>query len=209
MLDDYPAPPQQDVHIGFQIDDKGAKIRREFANWRMQGPDGTDILLIGVDKITTSRLAPYEGWEPFFARARTNWSEWKRVVGWKPISRIGVRYINRIDVPIPENGLIELTDWLTVSPRTPQIGTVPPLQNFAVNTLAPLGSDDCKLILNVGTMPSPLVKMASFLVDLDISVDSDLPQNDEGLWALVAKIRGHKNGVFEACITDKTRALFS
>jgi uncharacterized protein (TIGR04255 family) len=46
------------------------------------------------------------------------------------------------------------------------------------------------------------------LLDVDVSRETDLPQNDDGLWDFVNKVRAHKNFVFEACITNRARELF-
>ena len=48
----------------------------------------------------------------------------------------------------------------------------------------------------------------SLLLDIDVSRMDELPQNDEGLWAFVDRIREYKNMIFEACITDRARELF-
>jgi len=82
------------------------------------------------------------------------------------------------------------------------------MNNFAVNMQFPLAAGDLKLILNVGSIPSPLVKMTSFLLDLDVSIEQNLPSTDEAIWARINEIRAQKNMVFEAAITDKARALF-
>jgi uncharacterized protein (TIGR04255 family) len=47
------------------------------------------------------------------------------------------------------------------------------------------------------------------LLDIDISQDGNLPHNDDGLWALIDEVRLLKNRIFEACITDLSRELFS
>ena len=68
---------------------------------------------------------------------------------------------------------------------------------------------DTFLILNAGSADSPLVKNTSFLLDLDISREISLPKNDDALWAVVDEVRVLKNRIFEACITDEARGLFS
>jgi len=53
------------------------------------------------------------------------------------------------------------------------------------------------------------VKTVSFLLDIDLSRDSNLPQIDTDIWSLVDRMRPYKNSVFEGCITDEARGLFS
>src|SRR5262249_28037257 len=132
---------------------------------RMASGDAASILLMLANGLTTSRLAPYEGWEPFYARARENWDLWRRHLDWREVIRVGVRYINRLDIRTEsDEQIVRLDKYLTVTPRVPPVG-LPPMSHFTVNTENPLGIDHCKLILNLGSIPSPLVKTASFLLD--------------------------------------------
>lgn len=207
LAEEYPLPPQRTVNLNVEFSDTSAKVKPELSGYRLTALDGAGIVSITPISIATSRLAPYEGWEPFTAQARRNWEVWKRAVGWREIARVGVRYINRIDVPNPTGEPFSIEDYLNIAPRLPDIG-VGQMMGFAVNSVAPLGKDDLHLILNASTAPGILVKTVSFIVDLDLSRDTALPQNDDGLWAFVDKIREHKNIVFEACITDKAKELF-
>jgi uncharacterized protein (TIGR04255 family) len=208
LVEAYPLPPQKVMLLNFEFQEQSPRVQQQLQGYRLTAPDGAGVVTIGPNVIATSRLAPYEGWESFVASGRSNWKIWKRVVGWQKVTRIGVRYINRIDIPTPENEPINVDDYLLFSLRRPDLG-LPPLQSFAMNAVTPLGKDDCKLIINAGSMPSPLVKTVSFILDIDISKETDLPQNDEGLWALINRIRDYKNFVFEGCITELSRELFN
>lgn len=77
-----------------------------------------------------------------------------------------------------------------------------------MNVKMPIGQQGYKLILNTSSAPSPLVKTASFIIDQDVSRETNLPDSDEGLWDCIGQVRELKNAIFEACITDRTRALF-
>jgi uncharacterized protein (TIGR04255 family) len=206
LLEFYPLPAQSIIAANIEIrHDAQHVVHQEVQGFKLTASDGAGVVTIGQQFIGTSRLPPYDGWESFIAAARNNWKIWKRLVEWRKIVRIGVRYINRIDVPA--NGLVNIDDYLTFSIKGPLL-ELPPLTSFAINEVRPLGKDDCQLILNAGLVPSPLVKTTSFILDLDISRDVDLPQNDEALWAFIERIRQHKNFVFEGCITNRARELF-
>ena len=208
LLQDYPLPPQRTFNMHVEIGEETAKVSQVPLGYRLTSPNASDLVSISPIAIGTSRLPPYEGWEPFIVQARRNWEVWKRIVGWREIARIGVRYVNRIDVPNPTEQPLDIDDYLKFGLVLPEAG-IPPVEHFAINTQAPLGKDECKLVLNASSTPSPLVKTASFILDIDVSLDVHLPQNDEGLWGFVDRMRVHKNLIFEACITDRTRALFS
>jgi uncharacterized protein (TIGR04255 family) len=207
LLEFYPAPVQSIYTANVELVERGSRvIEQQIDGFRLTAGDGTGIISIGQRFIGTSRLAPYEGWESFNATARRNWELWKRQIGWQRIVRVGIRYINRIDVPM-QGPALSIEDYLNFSLRQPPI-QLPPLQTYAINTSRPLGKDDCTLILNSGLVPSPLVNTVSLLLDIDVAREVDAPQNDKALWEFVERARQYKNEIFEACITDRTRELF-
>jgi uncharacterized protein (TIGR04255 family) len=207
LIESHPLPPQSIITANVEFrEDSTRVLQHELQGYRLTAGDGAGLVTIGPHSISTSRLAPYEGWESFVATARQNWDIWKRLAGWQKIVRIGVRYVNRIDIPADHD--VNIDDYLTFSIKGPALA-LPPISSFAINEARPLGKDDCHLILNAGLVPSPLLKTTSLLLDLDISRVTDLPQNDEALWAFVDRIREHKNFVFEGCITAQARELFN
>jgi uncharacterized protein (TIGR04255 family) len=150
------------------------------------------------------QLAPYPGWDQFFGRFCRDWEAWKNSVGYRKIIRVGVRYINRIDIPTDEPVLYE-EQFLNVYPHIPEV--LGPMMQYALQTQLSLTDIGCILTLNSSVVPSPLIGHRSFVIDLDIGKDSP-PQNDDAIYELINRIRIAKNRVFEACITDRARELF-
>jgi uncharacterized protein (TIGR04255 family) len=83
------------------------------------------------------------------------------------------------------------------------------LDAYAVQAVLPLADIGCKLTLNSAAVPSPILDHSSFLFDQDIAREIDPPQSDEAIYDLLNEIRVQKNKFFEACITDRARALFN
>ncbi len=210
LTDDYPVTPQIMQNISF-ISAPGNQnsTQVEFAGYRMSSADATNVAIIGRQNISTSRLAPYTGWEEFTGNAKRNWAIWRKVAGWREVTRIGVRYINRIDIPNPDDSPVPIHHYLAFLPVFPDIEGSKSIDTFAINGSTGIANSSFKLILNAGSTPSPLVRTESFLLDIDISQDGNLPHNDDGLWALIDEVRLLKNRIFEACITDLSRELFS
>lgn len=186
-----------------------ASVAREATGYRASSLDGADIFLMTTASFSVSRLAPYTEWESFYESAIRDWEIWKRAVGYQRIQRVGVRYINRIDIPSKPGERIQLEDYFTCYPEAPEGTGFPALANYAMQLQLHGGPDGCNLIINGASVPSPLLNHASFVLDLDISKEGDVPQKDEELWGLIGRIRGYKNTAFESCITDPARALFS
>jgi uncharacterized protein (TIGR04255 family) len=204
---DYPLAPQVTQNVTLRTDSPNATI--EFVGYRLFSADATDIANVQRHAFSVSRLAPYTSWEEFTGRARSNWAVWKKVTGWQEVNRIGVRYVNRIDVPNPDEIPIPIEEYLVFRPFFPTFEGAASVDSFAINGAMAIANTNFRLILNAGSTDSPLVRTTSFLLDLDISREIDLPRNDDALWAVIDDIRALKNRVFEASITDQARGLFS
>lgn len=176
--------------------------------YKLTSEDGADLVLVKPGSISTSRLAPYLGWDAFIARAKENWDVWKRVVDWREVSRVGVRFLNRIDIPMslsPEK--LEVDDYFSISVQLPEKSMM--FDHYALQISLPQ-DDGVRIVVNAATVvPSPLVDHYSFLLDLDFSKDSELPLREDVLWEFIDSLRRRKNEMFERFITDNTRALFN
>lgn len=172
---------------------------------RRASPDMTELVVLWRSAFVISQLAPYPGWEIFFQRFVRDWTIWKRVMGFHQINRVGVRYINRIDIPV-SGPTVEHEAFLNVYPKLPD--TLGPIGPYAVQAVSALDDIGCSLILNSAMVPSPILNHASFVIDQDIVKEINPPQSDEAIYELLNVIRERKNKVFEDCIRDPARELF-
>jgi uncharacterized protein (TIGR04255 family) len=166
----------------------------------------TQIVILWPTSFVFSQLAPYPGWDDFFERFVRDWALWKKAVSYHKISRVGVRYINRIDIPITGD-VIHYEEFLNVYPRIPD--EVGPVFTYGIQTQAPCPEIDGRITINSASVPSPLLGYSSFIFDQDIYKETNIPQTDESLYKLLNQIHVKKNAVFEACITDRARELFN
>lgn len=200
--------------VGFEVnvtdrkeDMPTAKLDQELGV-RRSSLDSTELLLIWPLSFAISQLAPYQSWEVFFERFKRDWAIWKKAIGYKKINRIGVRYINRIDIPA-STPVVEYEKYVNVYPHLPAI--LNPVSACAVQAQMPLSDINCTLTLNSTTIApsvSPMIGYLSYVIDLDIAKEIEPPQNDEAIFGLLNQIRLKKNEVFEACVSDDARRLF-
>ncbi len=206
-------PKEEEINtynVNLDFINGSATIDTTSIGYKMSSEDGLDIRVISNNSITISRLAPYPGWELFEARGRDDLTAWKKqILGTKILSRIGVRFINRIDIPIQPVGQVELDDYFNVGVKAPQ-PPLGPLAEFSSHVGGPIGEggDACMANLNYLAVESPLVAHSSFILDIDVYRDGGVPATDEAIWELVARMRDHKNSLFEAAVTDRSRDLF-
>jgi uncharacterized protein (TIGR04255 family) len=195
------------VHLNVPSGEQGVTTAQpiETHGSRLSKEDQSQIVLVWPAMFVFSQLAPYPGWDAFFERFCRDWALWKRTLGYRKITRIGVRYINRIDIPATDP-IIQHEEYLNVYPNMP--AEFQALMAYNVVAQLSLPEIGCMLTLNSSSAPSLLLGHAAFIVDQDIAKEGDPPQSDDGIYGLLNQIRVKKNEVFEACIKPRARELF-
>jgi uncharacterized protein (TIGR04255 family) len=207
--DEYPHQEPL-TELDFMIDATGgpSHIRHAISGYRLTSITNPDVLVVQPGGIVAARLSPYAGWEQLLAATKKVWSYWHRVAGASPISRLGVRYINRIDVPLANNTNIELSEYLNFFPQVPKF--VPKqLNGYVVQATFPTEKENWTATLTSTVLtPPPLLNTLSIILDIDLFRIEQVPQREESLWECIESVRSLKNSIFESCITDKTRKCF-
>jgi len=186
----------------------GTTIQSDEIGHRRSSDDQTQIVILWPTSFVFSQLAPYPGWDDVFERFVRDWTLWKKAVGYHRISRVGVRYINRIDIPITGT-ITKHEDYLNIYPQMPEeLGEA--MFAYSMQTQLPYPEIEGRITINSSSIPSPpLLYHSSFLLDQDLFTVNNITQNDEGLYELLNQIHVKKNAVFEACVTDRARELFN
>lgn len=176
---------------------------------RLASEDQADMVILQENSITTVRLAPYQGWEKLVEQAKSNWKIWRKRCRNIPVGRVGIRYINRIDVPT-SSGHIRVKDFIRIVPEDPldPKGERPLTGYLAQLTARTPQPPWAAQITSTPVNPPPLVNHVSLLLDIDVSAESDIPSSGQRIWDFVDAARPVKNWIFETCITENSRALF-
>jgi uncharacterized protein (TIGR04255 family) len=199
---------EQGVNIAVDISGRPPNVKAEWMGRKLSSLDRADVTFLRRSAFVISRLAPYPGWETFRMRMAEAWQAQKRSSGSLEVARIGLRYVNRIDIPVREGEVVDIQNYLNFVPQSPAVFKSPML-GYLVQVQRPLGVDECAFNLVSSAVPSPLINTASFSLDLDVYREVNIPKRDEDIWPLVDRMRVHKNFVFEACVTDRARELFA
>ena len=199
-------PEQQEV---FAVEIRGSPetepiMTRTKVGYRLIHRDKIVVVSAQTLGFGVSKLAPYDRWEAFRDTARPLWDAYRKVVQPEQITRVAVRYVNRIDMPLP------LNDFSTYFRTIPEIGAGLPqgLNGFFMQLQIPYEDIHAVLQLNMALTPPPKGDLVSVILDLDLSNSVDIPQGEQELWQYFEQLRLKKNEVFEGCITDETRRLF-
>src|SRR5690242_19147838 len=96
---DYPNKIEQH-HVEAQIPMESEPLaRRRVVGYRLSSKDEKQIVQARLNTFAFSRLAPYDRWEPVRTEAHRLWEGYRETLSPVRITRAGVRYINRIDIP--------------------------------------------------------------------------------------------------------------
>ena len=189
-----------------QIGDQGAAAAASSKpiGFLFTSQDEKQVFQVRLDGFTMSRLAPYERWEPFRDEAHRLWDVYRSVANPKKVVRLAVRYVNRLNLPLPFGDFKEYLKTVPeVSPELPQ-----GLAGFFMQLAIPQEDIKSVALLNEAIIEPTVPNTVSVVLDIDVFRTDDLPYGEDGVWAFFETLRDRKNEVFEACITDRARELF-
>jgi uncharacterized protein (TIGR04255 family) len=207
----YPAVDQTaEFALAINADGAAPELRQSPLGYKMVSHAGTAIVVISTQGVAFSRLAPYPGWSEFSAGASEVFKVAREITGYVPITRIGARYINRLDLPMsggPIPTVVRMEDYILVRPEYPETLT-PYTRGFTLQCVFEVQVPDCSGTITVATVPSPVPGRNGVVFDIDIGKNTDVPQNEEGIQKLLDLIRIEKNRIFEASLTARMKELF-
>jgi uncharacterized protein (TIGR04255 family) len=161
-----------------------------------------ELAVLMPSSITVSQLAPYPGWDTFMTRFKRDFHGYMGRQKSRQVSRVGVRYINRIDIPV-SGEIVEHEQYLNFYPRVSD--ALGPIVGFGMQVSFAIEKIDGQVTLRTVPVTSPTLGHASFMLDIDVYKMNDLPMNEAALYELLEQMRIEKNRVFEECITDRAR----
>lgn len=191
------------------IDDTG--VRSETSGNQIghvfRSAEGAEALHVRLNGFAYGRTDHYKDWEAFSERALAMWRRYVEVASPILAVRIGVRYINRIQIP---SDAVEIKDYLRtaidVSPYLPQI-----INGYFLQVSVPLPRFEATATITSTLVPPSRAGETALILDIDTWSDRPLDLREEHVDTQIATrledLRHAKNHAFEACITDATRGL--
>jgi uncharacterized protein (TIGR04255 family) len=186
----------------------GLSVRSSPIGFHLSTLEMSDIVQLQIDRVVTSRSAPYEGWDKLIAQAKINWSTVAKATGIKTVRRVGIRYINRIDIPLNGEAAVKLSDYLSFLPNISPISEEPMTEfTLLVTRLTSNPNWTARIISTL--VPPVLINHISVLFDIDLFRDRDIASKEQELWEQIEEVRALKNDIFERYLTPNSRALFN
>ncbi len=167
--------------------------------------DEKNVAQFRIDGFTFSRLKPYTNWEEMFDEARELWGMYSGIAQPEAVTRLAVRYINHINIPLP---IEDLSEYFTASPKIPDN-----IQGVISGFLSKIVvyDDEMDVATNIvqalekSTKPD---KHITVVLDIDSFRTGDFDVSNGEIWETFANLHNIKNQMFFYSITEETARLF-
>lgn len=195
--------------IGFQLNEDGlgsANADRSPVGYRYAFDNHPYVLQCQVRGFTFSHLPPYGKWEEMSDIAKELWEIYLEVAKPQTVSRIAVRYINSLPIPLP---ISDFADYLNVPPIVPE--ELPQslasfLQRFV------MVDNETDTVAVVTQVLEQITQSSKVDILLDVDVSKTYPvgfaPDTAPIWAILEELRNFKNRVFFKFLTEKTIRMF-
>lgn len=176
------------------------------AGWgglRFTNSDSTQVAIFKREGFTFSRLRPYTRWNRVTRDALRLWAIQAEVSGATQIERIGVRFINRLEVP---------TQGLKFNRYFTGFGSVPgglPLSNFVNHRTIEVPGHPYNIVLTQTTQPPTALdsNTIGLITDIDVMSPHPIVNDRRIIVGRLEEMRFLKNTVFFGSVTKQYLAL--
>lgn len=194
--------------ISAQVDVATGEVKADIkkVGYDLRDVDGLKVVIAQTTSVAFSRLAPYPGWAEYSDWLMAGFSQLYRISGPRKLSRVGVRFVNRIDVPTVDR-LAHIENYINVYPKSLNYGGENFSRYLVAFTREVEGTDNLFNIV-CGSTDTPVPLHAGIQVDIDAYTEKPLTFTLKGVKEKLDELRELKNNVFEQTITDEARKLF-
>ena len=206
---DYPQMKTQRGWIGQMMQAAGKPPTQAIRDLGVTGyefssADGKYVAQFRRDGFSFSRLAPYTSWEDVFGRAAALWKLFCELSQPIEVSRIAVRTINRILLPVPVS---DLSKYLTAPPSVPP-GTPNELLGFLTQLFVTdrTTSIVSNIIQTIGQ--GPRETHVPIILDTDVHLERPFQPADPALLKQFDALRHMKNLIFFKSLTPQIIETF-
>ena len=190
----FEAQQELEIKVSSQMFNQGLRF------WKS---DNSRVILAKANGMTFSHQPQYTNWESFRTEAEKVWKIYQKHFTPCNLTRIGLRYINRVDIDLET---VELEDYFNLYPQVPK-GIPQLVSHMTMQVQMPQDDLNAMAVINQTTVDPAIEKGFSLILDIDLIAPTKMDGSDDDVWRHLDKLRCRKNKLFEEIITDKTREL--
>jgi uncharacterized protein (TIGR04255 family) len=175
-----------------------ASIPPRLLGYRFRSTDGLDLGQFRVNGFTYSRLAPYTAWAKLFPEAWRLWTIYVATVRPPFVSRVALRYINHLRLPIQQGD--DLERYLSALPPMPP-GAPGGFSGFVsrINTFDPASGLSANVTQALEGPGAPTI-----ILDIDVYKAGEFGIAEGALQPIFQALHSLKNDIFFGTITEET-----
>lgn len=202
--------PQHEIQITGEIAVKGATAdsqimqRTQWRGFRLQREDEPFVAQFTFNGLVFSRLAPYDRWETFEAEALRLWDIFVELMAPAALQRLGVRFINRIELFRGE----EPSRYLRIAKETTIVIDLPVETFLHRDVYAVPGTPYRINLVRTIQPPDKPDETRGLILDIDVFAEELGELEREPLVQRLAEMRWLKNKAFFSCITEQAKGVF-
>lgn len=172
--------------------------------------DERTIIQFRRNGFSFNKLRPYTSFDDYFGAMEHAWEIFVRLAQPALIRKIGIRTINRIEVPVDAQGGVDFTQYLdSFAPRIPSGAVRMATVSFYESHLG-IDTDSGRLVNIVKTMEAPTDAYIPLILDIDVH---NPLERDSLNWVDISNelmaLRELKNWVFQQLLTPTCLNLFA
>jgi uncharacterized protein (TIGR04255 family) len=177
-----------------------ASSGREWVGIQFSSDHGHNIVEFARDGFSFHRLPPYEDWGTFYDEAMRLWKIHAAAAHVQQIQRIGLRFINRIQLSPTE---ARFEDYIQHAPSAPAGMELPHTMFFHHDTLLVPGHPyEINIIRTIQPPQAPTTGLA-IILDIGVSTVEPFNLDENDIGRKMVEMRWLKNKVFFGSITKK------
>jgi uncharacterized protein (TIGR04255 family) len=175
----------------------------EIDGYIFHSADRKQIVQARMDGFTFSRLKPYETWESFRDEAHRLWQIYKDIAS-PEITRVALRYINKLEIPFP---IKDFNEYLMAAPVVPD-GLPQGVSSFLTRVVIHEPDINASAIITQAMEQIVNPEILPLILDIDAFRQTTNGIQEEDAWNLLEQLRHLKNRIFFKSITQKAKELF-
>lgn len=166
--------------------------------------DQKRVVQFKLNGFTFNWLRPYTDWNDLRAHALRMWQIYSEALQPEKVTRLALRYINQLELPIPAG---DFSEYLAAQPNIPP-ALPQKVSNFFTRVAIHDDLTDCGAIITQVYEGLVNPKVFPLILDIDASKSVSLPSNAEEIWTILDQLRDFKNRIFFESLTEDAVRIF-
>lgn len=179
--------------------DEQVPFKEEISGYLFYSQDEKEVVQFRKNGFTFNRLTPYSSWIEIFPKVKDLWAKYAKAVNTGTITRIAVRYINKLELPIAD---LIWKDYLTAPPALPE-GMPEGINRFFTNVLTRDPQHEIFISLTQTIEPGNNSLTLPFILDIEVFQEVNAEIDDETILSKFELMKTWENKTFFNSLTEK------